>query len=178
MSSDFLYYNQNKIEESILPSVLWRTLIQLVRFRGWRCPVQGSSEEESTAVPVYSTICLNIIHCNTVQSSLQILNATCYIQTIFSFNPKTSSVGCHRVMVPKQANKATLRTCPLCKDAGNADGVMKAVFRDFCTLHSICTYTSVYEVLCVSTSNWDTLGCNNVKLPLLRTILHDHHFQP
>ena len=127
-------------------SMITLTSIRFVR----RCPVQGSSEGESSVVPVYSTICLNIIHHHMVQPSLQILKATCCIQTVtFSFNPKTSSVGCHRVMVLLQANIAALSTCPSCKYTGDADGVTKGDFRDFCTLHSICTYlyTSVYEVL-------------------------------
>ena len=128
-------------------SMITLTSIRFVR----RCPVQGSSERESTVLPVYSTICLNIIHHNMVQSSLQILKATCCIQTVtFSFNPKTSSVGCHRVMVLQQVNVATLSTCPLCKDTGYADGVMKAVFRNFYILYFICCQTRiVVGMLCV-----------------------------
>jgi len=73
------------------------TGIQLIS-RG--CPVQCSSKEQSSVLPVYSTTCVSIIHGNMVQASLQILKATCCIQTlIFSFNSKASSVGCHRVMV-------------------------------------------------------------------------------
>ena len=105
------------------------------------CKVQCSSKEQSSTLPVYSTICVNIIHHHMVQSYFQILNATCCVQTVtFSFNPKTSSVGCHRVMVLKKANIATLSTCPLCKDAGNADRVKEVFFRDFCLLHTIRNY--------------------------------------
>ena len=132
---------------------LFPTDIHLVRSR---CQVQCNNDYKSSVLPVYSTICLNIIHHHMIQSSLQILNATCCIQTVtFSFNPKTSSVGCYRVMVLKKANIAALRTCPSCKDAGDADGVKEVAFRDFCLLNTIrswvnmCIHCVVHVCVCI-----------------------------
>ena len=65
-------------------------------------------------------------------------------------DPKTSNVGCHGVMVLKQANIATLSTCPLCKYTGDADGDKEAVLRDFYILHTTCIY------MCTRTS----YGCD------------------
>ena len=79
-----------------------------------------------------------------------------YTETVtFSFNPKTSCVGYHRVRVLKMTNIATLSTCPLYKNACDADGVEEAVFRDFCTLHTIrgcvnmCTHCVVHVRTCI-----------------------------
>ena len=131
------------------------TGVQLIR-RG--CPVQCSSKEQSSVLPVYSTTCISIIHCNMVQSSLQILKATCCIQTlIFPFNSKTSSVGCHRAMVPKKANIAALSTCPSCKGTCDADGAKDDVFRDFCLLHTIRSCVNIMCMMFVCASTHQTV---------------------
>ena len=142
MTVSSVYYNKNikrdrhtsiRYVMNVLTGILWLR-------RG--CKVQCSSKEQSSTLPVYSTICVNIIHHHMVQSSLQILNATCCIQTVtFSFNTETSSVGCHRVMVLK-ANIAALSTCALCKDTGDADGIN--AFRDFCLLHTIRSCVNMF----------------------------------
>ena len=126
------YCTKNKKEKRTFINCgtgLFPTCIQLVRSK---CPVQCSSDNKSSALPVYSTICLNIIHRHMVQSSLQILNATCCIQTVtFSFNSKASSFSYPRAMVLKQANIATLRTCSLRKDTSDADGVSEGLLQRF-----------------------------------------------
>ena len=147
----YAYTTKNKKEKHTCINFvtgLYPTVIHLFRSR---CQVQHNVDYKSSVVPVYSTICLNIMYHHMVQSSLQIINTTCCIQTVtFSFNTETSSVSCHRVMVLKKANIAALSTCPSCKGTSYADGVLMVVFRDFCLLHTIRSCVNMHVRVWIS----------------------------